>query len=118
MSKNPEKLLQITKKRKRQDIVKCGKTKKTNSDIDFIVGEHEPTTEKVTRRHKRIIKLKSSNKAKQRRKELRSIKKHWTDKTEEQEGKTYEAGALLCVIVVFFDTKNVILYMVIFFRIY
>ena len=45
MSKNPEKLLQITKKRKRQDIVKCGKTKKTNSDIDFIVGENEPTTD-------------------------------------------------------------------------
>ena len=45
MSKNPEKLLQITKKRKPQDIVKCGKTKKTNSDIDFIVGEHEPTTD-------------------------------------------------------------------------
>ena len=41
-------------------------------------------SEKVTRRHKRIIKLKSSNKAKQRRKELRSIEKHWTDKTEEQ----------------------------------
>ena len=50
-------------------------------------------SEKVTRRHKRIIKLKSSNKAKQRRKELRSIKKHWTDKNDEQEGKTYEAGA-------------------------
>ena len=45
MSKNPEKLLQITKKRKRQDIVKCGKTKETNSDIDFIVGEQEPTTD-------------------------------------------------------------------------
>ena len=50
-------------------------------------------SEKVVRRHKRTIQQKSSEKGKRRRKDLRAIKKKWTDKNEEQEGKMYEAGS-------------------------
>ena len=49
-------------------------------------------SEKVVRRHKRTIQQKSSEKGKRRRKDLRAIKKKWTDKNEEQEGKMYEDG--------------------------
>ena len=46
----------------------------------------------VQSRQKRHMIRKSSQRFKRQRKDLRAIKKHWIDKSKEQEGETYEAG--------------------------
>ena len=46
----------------------------------------------VQSRQKRHMIRKSSERFKRRRKDLRAIKKHWIDKSKEQEGETHEAG--------------------------
>ena len=48
--------------------------------------------EKKERKRKRSIEVKNTDKSKQRRKQLRALKKGWQDKEMEEEGETYAAG--------------------------
>ena len=48
---------------------------------------------KIDSTRKRQMVRKSSTPCKQRRKDIRSIRKRWGDKNKGKEGKSYEAGA-------------------------
>ena len=61
--------------------------------VDLNIGELQSIAYcKIDSSRKRQIVRKSSTPCKQRRKDIRSIRKRWDDKNKGKEGKTYEAG--------------------------
>lgn len=62
--------------------------------IGLSIGEvQQKSTKNIMKRFKRVkLHNKVTPAVKRRRKDLRSIKKKWTDKNKEQENKFYETG--------------------------